>query len=163
MLSLKTQGNAMKLFASKPRRRVAALLLFGLPTLLWAASQTTYKWIDQNGRVTYGDHPPLGVKAEEIRISTGTSSATGSSSVETSVAGDTESKTQPDTTTAVASGPSPEEAQRLCEQARSNLEILQDHALIRQTDADGNVLILDDSQKQEQINTARTIIQRYCK
>jgi hypothetical protein len=154
----------MKLFASKPRLRVVALLLFGLaPALPWAESQTTYKWTDQNGRVTYGDHPPLGVKAEKIRISTGTSSAAGSSSEETSLPGDTEAKPQPDTTKAVASGPSPEEAQRLCEQARSNLEILQDHALIRQTDADGNVLILDDSQKQEQINTAKTIIQRYCK
>jgi hypothetical protein len=157
----------MKLFASKPQLRIAALLLFGLaPTLLWAASQTTYKWIDQNGRVTYGDHPPLGVKAEEIRISTGTSSASESAPDEAGTAEATESEPRQDNkpaSTPPASGPSPEEAQRLCEQARSNLEILQDHALIRQTDADGNVLILDESQKQEQINTARTIISQYCK
>ena len=156
----------MKLFANKPQRQLAAVLLFGLaPTLLWAASQTTYKWTDQNGRVTYGDHPPLGVKAEEIRISTGTSSAAAANTEESGVP--TESAPQPAadnrSATAVASGPSPEEAKRLCEQARSNLEILQDHALIRQTDADGNVLILDESQKQEQINTAKTIIGRYCK
>jgi hypothetical protein len=33
----------------------------------------TYKWIDENGRVVYGDTPPAGVKAE--RVVTGTAPA----------------------------------------------------------------------------------------
>jgi len=37
------------------------------------AMAVTYKWIDENGRVVYGDTPPAGVKAE--RVVTGTAPA----------------------------------------------------------------------------------------
>jgi len=37
------------------------------------AIAATYKWIDENGRVVYGDTPPAGVKAE--RVVTGTAPA----------------------------------------------------------------------------------------
>lgn len=156
----------MNILTIKPGRKVTAILLCCLAPTLWAGSQTTYKWLDENGRVTYGDHPPQGVKAEEIRISTGTSSfANAADEDETQADQSPATDTTPETkaTAANNSGPTPEEAQRLCEQARSNLEVLQDHALIRQTDADGNVQILDDAQKQEQISTAKTIAARYCK
>jgi hypothetical protein len=156
----------MNMLTNKPGRKVTAILLCCLAPTLWAASQTTYKWLDGNGRVTYGDHPPLGVKAQEIRISTGTSSsADAGDEYETQGDQSAATNTTPETKATAPNNnePSPEEAQRLCEQARGNLEVLQDHALIRQTDADGNVQILDDAQKQEQINTATTIAQRYCK
>ncbi len=146
---------------NKPRYYLAALLALGLMPTLWASSQITYKWLDESGNVTYGDHPPLGVQAEEIRISTGTSSNTAqSSTVPTGTPAATEAaETQP----APQPGLSPEEAKALCEQAKSNLVILKSHALIRQTDENGEVLILNDDQKQEQIDTANTIIKNYCK
>ena len=150
---------------NKPRYYLAALLALGLTPTLWASSQITYKWLDDSGNVTYGDHPPLGVQAEEIRISTGTSSSPSnngaeSSTVPTGTPAATEAaETQP----APQPGLSPEEAKALCEQAKSNLVILKSHALIRQTDENGEVLILNDDQKQEQIDTANTIIKNYCK
>jgi len=32
------------------------------------AAAATYKWLDENGRVVYGDTPPPGVKAERINV-----------------------------------------------------------------------------------------------
>ena len=40
---------------------VCALALVALP-----AAAALYKWIDENGRVVYGDTPPAGVKAERV-------------------------------------------------------------------------------------------------
>ncbi len=152
----------MKL-CNKPRCYLTLALTIGLVPALWATGTTTYKWLDESGNVTYGDHPPMGVEAEEIRISTGTSSSRSntadSSAVAPTSAAPAKGKAQP----AVQSGLSPEQAKALCEQARNNLEVLQSHALIRQTDENGEVLILDEAQKQEQINTAKTISADYCK
>ena len=41
---------------------------FGVIAALYAASAlaVTYKWLDENGRVVYGDTPPAGVKAERL-------------------------------------------------------------------------------------------------
>lgn len=46
-------------------------LLVAAFTAAWAAmpvAAVTYKWIDENGRVVYGDTPPPGVKAERINV-----------------------------------------------------------------------------------------------
>jgi hypothetical protein len=46
------------------RLAVCALIFAALP-----ATAALYKWIDENGRVAYGDTPPAGVKAERISTS----------------------------------------------------------------------------------------------
>lgn len=149
--------------ANKSRYYLTVVLTIGLIPALWAAGTTTYKWMDESGNVTYGDHPPMGVDAEEIRISTGTSSSRSNTADSSAVAPTAAEPAGGKTQGAEQSGVSPEKAKALCEQARNNLEVLQNHALIRQTDENGEVLILNDDQKQEQINTAKTIITDYCK
>jgi hypothetical protein len=153
----------MTKLCNKPRYYLAALLAVGLIPTLWASSQVTYKWLDESGNVTYGDHPPMGVEAEEIHISTGTSSSSTGAASNTAPAATPAAAEPANTQAAPPSGLSPEKAKELCEQAKNNLEILQSHALIRQTDESGEVLILDEDQKQEQINTANTIIKDFCK
>ena len=128
---------------------------------LWAAARTTYKWLDQSGNVTYGDYPPTGSAAQPIRISTGTSTASTADAPPAAIAADRQQAVAAADTR--ASGLSAEKAAELCQQARTNLEILQSHALIRQTDADGKVHILDDATKQEQIATAGDIIKAHCR
>ena len=54
-------------------------LLFALPTLLPA--ETTYKWVNDQGVVTYSQTPPPGVNAERIDIRSG-AKAQGPSSTE---------------------------------------------------------------------------------
>jgi hypothetical protein len=44
-----------------------ALLLIACLTFAAAATAQHYKWVDQNGRVQYGDTPPPGVKATPLR------------------------------------------------------------------------------------------------
>ena len=59
----------------KCRKSLLAAVIFG--ALAAAAGSVSmaamYKWVDENGRVVYGDTPPAGVKAE--RMSTGTPAA----------------------------------------------------------------------------------------
>jgi hypothetical protein len=45
----------------------SALLLIACLTFATAATAQHYKWVDQNGRVQYGDTPPPGVKATPLR------------------------------------------------------------------------------------------------
>ncbi len=144
---------------NKSRAYLALLLALGLAPTLWASSQTTFRWLDENGRVTYGDHPPTGVEAEKIRISTGTSSS--GKNVDASP---TDAKPgNKDVHASTAVKVSPAEAKNLCEQARNNLEVLENHALIRQTDENGDVRVLEESEKKEQIKTAKQISRDYCK
>lgn len=49
---------------SSMRKRLASLLL--LPTLTVQAA--TYKWIDSEGRVNYGDRPPEGVSPRQMAL-----------------------------------------------------------------------------------------------
>ena len=140
-------------------RALALLICAGLchPPYV-AAARTTYKWLDDRGNVTYGDHPPLGVTAQTIRISTGTASSLPADPLPAPA-------DQPATVAAADTGTglSAAQAAELCRQARTNLEVLESHALIRQTDANGEVRILDDGSKQQQIATARDIIKAHCR
>jgi hypothetical protein len=46
-----------------------SMLLLAACAAAWAAmpvAAATYKWLDENGRVVYGDTPPPGVKAERL-------------------------------------------------------------------------------------------------
>ena len=47
-------------------RRALGGLLLVLPML--AAQGATYKWIDADGRVNYGDRPPEGVNPQQVAL-----------------------------------------------------------------------------------------------
>ena len=47
------------------------LVFFGAVLLAAAAHAQQYKWVDQNGRVQYGDNPPPGVKAISLKAPSG--------------------------------------------------------------------------------------------
>jgi hypothetical protein len=50
---------------------LSAAIAFGVMATLCTppALAALYKWVDENGRVTYGDTPPAGVKAERLSTS----------------------------------------------------------------------------------------------
>lgn len=124
-------------------------------------SATTYKWTDDEGNIVYGDRPPKGVDAEMIRISTGTSSSQESASAAKTPA-EQEEEANAKAKAAQTAGVSPEKAKEFCQQAKGNLEVLENNALIRQADENGEERILSETEKLEQINTAREISRRYC-
>jgi hypothetical protein len=55
----------------KRRFSLTAAVALGVVAALFAAPSlaATYKWLDENGRVVYGDTPPAGVKAERLSTS----------------------------------------------------------------------------------------------
>lgn len=123
-----------------------------------AANTVTYKWLDEEGKVVYGDHPPKGVDAEQIRISTGTSSTEEAAQ---GFSDDPEAKKEDEGQLKVG-GIDKDKADEYCKQARTNLEVLENNALIRQKDDQGQERILSEDEKQEQIATAREIANRFC-
>jgi hypothetical protein len=148
------------------RSAYASCLVFSiiLSQSLWAANQTTWRWLDSDGKVTYGDHPPNGTEATRIHISTGTSSSEPAPNNDLAggdqTTGSKASAKDPTSTSQLAMNP--EKSKALCLQARTNLEILKDHAMIRQVDESGETRMLSEEEKQAQIKTAQTIIESYC-
>ena len=54
----------------KLRKSLITAAAFGVVVAMAgpAALAAMYKWVDENGRVAYGDTPPAGVKAERISV-----------------------------------------------------------------------------------------------
>ena len=146
-----------RISAKAHRRHKATQLLLCTALSLPAAlsNAATWKWHDADGNVTYGDAPPRSAGAEAVRIHPGPGS-----------------RSQPDTSstprnagskpTAVAAATPSKQDKTLCTQARTNLDILNSSALVRQTDENGEERILDENQKQAQIQTAQEIIRHHC-
>ena len=127
----------------------------------WA--ETFYKWQNDEGSWVYGAHPPAGVEAIEVKTNIGRPSRS-----ETPAAAATAE------TPAQASGAAPQleaetrpdipDAQRkqYCTQGRQNLEALSSKAVIRQRDAEGNVTVLSDEDREAEIEKARRAVEKYC-
>ena len=157
----------MRHCAHRRRGKTISLALFAgltLPQLTWSASNSTWKWQDAAGNITYGDAPPRGVAAEQVSVRIGSGRSV-SSAGDFGASNDPgqEAAAENPTQVADARGISPERAAALCQQATTNLTILDSNALIRQTDEAGEERILDEQEKQEQIQTAREIIRYHCR
>jgi hypothetical protein len=142
---------------------IALMVGVCLSSTLLASSGSTWKWHDADGNITYGDSPPRGIAAEQVRVSTGTRASTPHApSEQPSAAANTKSNADSKQQVATSNSITPQRAQALCAQATTNLEILQSSAMVRQIDDSGEERILDDTEKQAQIETARDIISYHC-
>lgn len=128
---------------------LAAALITAAPALQAAM----YKWTDADGNVTYSQTPPPDGAYENIRVPRGPAAAPPS--------------TQPDTQAPTGgagidaiSAESAEIRQRNCEGARSNLQTYQVHRRIR--NAEGEVIVLDDAERQARIDEAKRHILEFC-
>jgi hypothetical protein len=127
-----------------------------------------YKWIDAEGMIHYGAQPPLGAEATRVKVSRGG----GSSAVPAqSDATASDAAASPDDAAednsegdgaGQTSGVDPTEAAKVCADARRNLETLESYARIRERDAEGNVVVLTDEEKQARIAQAKELIETYC-
>jgi hypothetical protein len=127
-----------------------------------------YKWVDEEGAIHYGAAPPLGVDATRVRVSHGPGSPASRAS-DASDAEQAEQDADPAAGDAPAgeagdqvNGVDPDEAARVCADARRNLQTLKTHGRVRERDAEGNVVVLTDEQKQDRINQAEELIETYC-
>ncbi len=127
-------------------------------------AEVFYKWKDDTGHWVYGAHAPPGVEVIEVQtsISKGTPSSFSSNNEET-----TENSTNappPSKEAAIASQSKMPKAKRnkLCQQARKNIEALSGKAVIRQRDADGNVTVLSEDDRQVEMDRSQLAIDEYC-
>lgn len=153
------------------------LLLAAQPAL--AADAKVYKWVDQEGNITYSSSPPPGGQAEELEVRTGSgragddAPAPAAPAGEAPGAGGTEPAEQPATVTTPEGDvaeltPEQQAAQRAMDQAncriaRQNLKTLEEMpARVLEKDAEGNVSRLTDDEIAARRERALLNIDKFC-
>ncbi len=128
-------------------------LTLTLSILLTASSsyaEVFYKWEDDSGSWVYGEHPPLGVEAIEIKTHSNRNN-------------DSDSK-KDELANKVANAEEAAKQQRAlyCKQARENVEALSSEAAIQQRDDAGNVTMLSDEDRATELEKAQMALESYC-
>jgi len=149
-------------------KRIVMLLLPVYCALAYAGG-AVYKWVDEKGNIQYRDTPPpAGTNYQIIQRppaaaqeSETTSSGQRKKVDEADKARRTPPQPQPD----AAASAETIEARRAasCEQAKANLDILAKSPHPIRTEADGKQVILDEQQRQEEIEKNQKFVQEYCK
>jgi hypothetical protein len=142
---------------------LSATFLLATASLPSMASDTYYRWVDENGTPMNSDHPPPpGTKYEKVVVGSGMSrrpAADGASpATETPDRAATAPQQQAAATEQHTSNKDPE----ACATARQNLETLNTRARIRMPDGDGSYHFLTEEEKEAQREQARAVITRAC-
>ena len=137
---------------------VAALLacfsLFAAPTI--------YKWTDDDGVVHYSEDPPADVDYQRVSTSVPATSGSDDSDADSDSgdSGEGEPDAQADQPEA-QQGPDPEVVAERCEQARSNLQLLQENTRLMTNDR-GSERRLTREERQERIDNLQEFIDEWC-
>ena len=129
-----------------------------------AAAGTIQKWVDEDGNVHYGDAPPVSAKTKEVRVQSAPSDPgkplprltddQGGESANAGGGGDDGTSQQQN---------SEEDAITICENARADLDILNNNTNIQLKLADGTTRALDTVEVNQRRAKAQAEIERYCK
>ena len=147
--------------------RLIAQLLLLAPLLVgtMAIAQNLYKWVDDNGRVTYSDQPPLGkVKSQEVVKILG-SANTGAARQITDQ--DAQFKKRQDDATKKQAETAKKEQfeavrQDACNRARGELRALRDNIPIARMTESGEKVVLDDGAREAEGKRLETFIEESC-
>jgi hypothetical protein len=129
----------------------------------FAAQSQVYKWTDAQGVVHYSDAPPPTAQpnVQQVRIS-GSDRPHAIEGDATDATGKPADAAPPETTVAQATPPA-NSHDKDCENARSNLELLQSKFQVSVAGSDGKAVALDDKARQAQIADMNAQIATYCK
>jgi hypothetical protein len=134
-----------------------ALCMIALLALCCTAHAAAYKWTDDDGNVQYSGTPPTDRPYENVKEPPPPPSLSGAET-------DGGSETPP----ADGSSEANPDQQRSkieanCNQARANLEVLNENELVEFTDPDtGETRRLDEEERQAQITQSQKDIDYYC-
>lgn len=136
-----------------------------------AAAAQTYKWVDQDGKVRYGDTPPPGVKATPLRPPPGPISSP-------SPASQDGKKDKPLTPEAAfqkrqmerseaeqKAAKEKDDAERKranCESAQSRLRLLQSGARVATVDAQGERVFISDEERARDLERTQKAVNEAC-
>jgi Domain of unknown function (DUF4124) len=149
-------------------------IIFGIGVLFAGlATAQQYKWVDQNGKVQYGDVPPPGVKAQRLKPPSGGAAPAPSAAAKKG------EKTEKPLSPEAAYRKRQEDAQKEnekaaqaeqeaagkrenCIRAQESLRTLESGQRIARTDAKGERYYLEDAQIAQEISRARQIVRESC-
>jgi len=153
-------------------RLLAIALALSLAAAAWAQQ---YKWVDKDGKVRYGDTPPPGVKATELKAPTGLSApsppATGAKDAKAGALSPAEqdqayrkrqieaqkAREKEDLAAKDASAKKDN-----CARAQMQLRTLESGQRIALTDSKGERYYMDDSARDRELGRAREQVQQWC-
>ena len=149
----------------KSRLKVLLLLLGSLLVVTIAIAQNLYKWVDENGRVTYSDQPPVGkVKSQEVvKIQ----SATNTGAARQVTDQDTQFKKRQDEAAKKQAETSKKEAvesvrQENCARARGELRALRDNVPLARLNESGERVAIDDATRESEAKRLETFLGENC-
>jgi hypothetical protein len=137
-----------------------------------AASAQQYKWVDQDGKVRYGDVPPPGVKATPLKPPPGPPSASAPAAkkgakdkaLTPEAAFQKRQKEQQEQDQKAAKERAEAETKRVnCEQAQANLRTIDSGQRIARTNAAGERVYLEDDQIAKERERAQRAVSEWCR
>lgn len=143
-----------------------ALVIVLAGASLQPAQAKLYKWVDENGNVTYSERKPPDQSATEIKIRpapvTPEQSRQQMEGLEDKA--DTGQKDRDYAKTAAAEDQAvAEQFKKNCEIARQNKRVLENTSRIQDQDKDGNTYFLDQQQISAKLEQSNKQIELYCK
>ena len=130
---------------------------------LGTATAAVYKWVDDKGNVHYSEQKPTQSSAEKVRIDKApppSSSSYKKPSLKTKE--DENNKDESNTKANSNSAEIAKEKQKLCAEARKDLELMQSTGRLRVKDKDGNITYMPEEDKAARIKRNQDRIKEYC-
>ena len=147
-------------------------IIFGLGVLFAAAAAAQqYKWVDQNGKVQYGDVPPPGVKAQRLKPPPGASAPAAAAKKDEKGAKPLspeaayrkrQEDAQKENEKAAQAEQEAAAKRENCVRAQESLRTLESGQRIARTDAKGERYYLEDAQIAQEITRARQMVRESC-
>src|SRR5262245_48934520 len=151
------------------------VLLTALAVFAAAASAQQYKWVDQDGKVRYGDVPPPGVKAQRLKPPSGGYAAPAPSTAAPAGKKDEKKltpeqafqKRQKDAQESDAKADKERQEAELkranCSQAQDRLRSIQSGQRVARTNAAGEQVYLEDNEIAQERARAEKLVSEWCK
>lgn len=140
------------------------------------AAEQFYKWTDDQGATHYTAEPPPASagKASEVKVRTKLPSGSkpaqsGTKSVPTSAASGDTGKTAGKQDDKAGTKPAPandskgpDEYSEQCKALKANLQAMEEHGRVKETDSAGEVRVLSDEEKQKRMDETQRQIKAFC-
>ena len=160
-------------------RSLAWTLLVAACVLPLAAHAQVYKWIDEHGRVRYGDTPPPKAKAKAIATPAAPASSAAADTGTGAKAKDAKKgpltpaeqemeyrlrvkEAQEKAAKADKERKEKEARQQNCQNAQEALRTFESGQRVARTDAQGERYFLDDAQRAQEAASARQAVSQWC-
>lgn len=139
--------------------KASILILIFYSSSIFADNLTVYRWVDKNNVVHFSQHQPAHDDYVEMTIAGNNKTRKVSSDKSPPPAVDNPPKPNTEKEEITQESSSDD---KLCQTAKDNLKTLKEFGNIQYKDAEGNIKILTEREKQQQITMNTTQVEVYC-